>query len=152
MNAKTDAPNDLLQEHLAHYQRQCGLAATLDANRRIIVRAEDAGNVRMPQQLGERVHAALRVRSLATPIIVNQRGYWTFLTQSTPPNGQAQLFDPLFLHRAKRSVRGCTTTLPGPDDSMRAWLVEPVHISRLPLEAVAEITLEIAGTTPPVRI
>jgi hypothetical protein len=102
----------------------------------------------MPKQLGERVHAAFRACGLATPIIVNQRGYWTFLTQSAPPHDQAPLFDPLFLHHAKRSVLGCTTTLPGPDDSMRAWLVEPEHVSRLPLETVAEITLEIAGTAP----
>ncbi|WP_198165511.1 hypothetical protein [Nocardia fusca] len=57
------------------------------------------------------------------------------------------MFDPLFAYQAKRTVPGCVIALPGPDDGLRSWLIEPFDQNRLALETLTDVTLAAASLT-----
>ncbi|PXX53970.1 hypothetical protein DFR70_12691 [Nocardia tenerifensis] len=129
------------------------LGAEVDNHQQILLRAGSIDTIQMPRLLGELVRQELRRRRLATPTIENHET--KFLTFVTRP---ARRDDPRPVHilskrfkvQAIRTVQGALIPLPGPADTRRSWLEEPIGTTRPDFDTVVCVVLKAAEALPEV--
>ncbi|WP_051407375.1 hypothetical protein [Nocardia sp. CNY236] len=117
----------------------------------IVLRAGHVDAIQMPRPLGDRVRTELLRLHEPTPTIENiDTGFLTFLTQRAPTGDSraVHILPTLFKYQAIRTVHGSLITLPGPSDTRRIWMEEPIDENRPNFDTLATIVLEAARALP----